>query len=83
MGRLPWRTEEIYKLLVARFQEAGKNPHGFGAENAVYLSAFIAHYIEDAHQPFHGVSTTTARSTNQRGIHSRFETELVLRNSRC
>jgi hypothetical protein len=79
-GRVPWRTEEIYKKLVERFQEAGKNPSGFGAESAAYLSAVIAHYIEDAHQPFHAVANYDGQATNQRGIHSRFENDLVLRN---
>jgi hypothetical protein len=49
-GRVPWRAEEIYKKLVERFQEAAKNPNGFGGENAAYLSAIISHYIEDALQ---------------------------------
>lgn len=80
VGRLPWRAEEIYKLLVARFQDVAKNPNGYGAENAAYLSAVLAHYIEDAHQPFHAVVSYDGQATNQRGIHSRFETELVLRN---
>jgi len=79
-GRLPWRVEEIYKLLVARFQEAGKNPAGYGSENAAYLSGVIAHYVEDAHQPFHGVVNYDGQATNQRGIHARFENDLVLRN---
>lgn len=80
IGRLPWRTEEIYRKIVERFREAAKNPGGFGAENAVYLSAVIAHYVEDAHQPFHAVVSYDGQATNQRGIHARFETELVLRN---
>ena len=79
-GRVPWRAEEIYKKLVERFQEAGKNPNGFGAENAAYLSAVISHYIEDAHQPFHSVTSYDGQETNQRGIHGRFENDLVLRN---
>lgn len=79
-GRLPWRVAEIYQLLVARFQEAAKNPAGYGVENAAYLSAVIAHYVEDAHQPFHGVVSYDGQATNQRGIHSRFESDLVLRN---
>jgi hypothetical protein len=54
--------------------EAGKNPNGFGAENA-YLSAVISHYIEDAHQPFHSVTSYDGQATNQRGIHARFETD--------
>lgn len=79
-GRLPWRAEEIYKLLVARFQDAAKNPNGYGAENALFLSAVLAHYVEDAHQPFHGVVNYDGQLTNQRGVHGRFETQLVLRN---
>ena len=82
MGRLPWRVEELYRLLVQRFQDAAKNPAGpgYALENAAYLSAVLAHYIEDAHQPFHGVVNYDGQATNQRGIHSRFETELPLRN---
>ena len=80
MGRLPWRAEEMYKLVVARFQDAVKNPQGYGLDNAVYASAVLAHYIEDAHQPFHSVLNYDGQLTNQRGIHSRFETELPLRN---
>ena len=80
MGRLPWRTEELYKLLVSRFQEAAKNPQGYGLENAVYASAVLAHYIQDAHQPFHSVANYDGQLTGQRGVHSRFETALPLRN---
>jgi hypothetical protein len=79
MGRLPWRTEEIYRMLVGRFQEAARNPLGYGAENAAYLSAVLAHYIEDAHVPFHAVVNYDGQATKQRGIHSRFESELPVR----
>lgn len=79
-GRLPWRTEEIFDKLVTTFVDAGKNPGGFSLENARYLSAVLAHYVEDAHQPFHGVANYDGQLTNQRGIHARFETELVLRH---
>ena len=77
-GRLPWRVEEIYKLLVARFQDVAKG-QAYAAENAAYLSAVLAHYVEDAHVPFHAVTAYDGQATNQRGIHARFETDLVLR----
>ncbi len=80
VGRVPWRTEEVYAKLVDRFRDAAKNPNGYGAENAAYLSAVIAHYIEDAHQPFHSVTSYDGQATNQRGIHARYENDLVLRN---
>mgnify|MGYP003336626588 CR=1 FL=1 len=79
-GRVPWRAEEIFDKLVTTFVDAGKNPGGYSLDNARYLSAVLAHYVEDAHQPFHGVANYDGQLTNQRGIHSRFETELVLRN---
>ena len=80
MGRLPWRVEEVYQLLVARFRDVAKGLPGYAAENVAYLSAVIAHYIEDAHVPFHAVVNYDGQATNQRGIHSRFETELVMRH---
>jgi hypothetical protein len=80
VGHLPWRAEEIYDLLVRRFQDLAKNPSGYTADNIRYLSAILAHYVEDAHVPFHAVENYDGQLTNQRGVHSRFETELVLRN---
>ena len=80
MGRLPWRADEVYRLLVARFREMAKGGPGYAADNARYLSAILAHYVEDAHVPFHAVLNYNGQLTNQHGIHSRFETELVLRN---
>jgi hypothetical protein len=78
-GRLPWRAEEIYGKLVAAFRDVGKPATPYAADNARYLLAVLSHYVEDAHQPFHAVSNHDGQLTNQRGIHSRFETELVLR----
>jgi hypothetical protein len=80
MGRLPWRAEEIYRLLVARFRDLAKPTPGHAADNARYLTAVLAHYIEDAHVPFHAVLNYDGQLTGQRGIHSRFETEAVMRN---
>jgi alkylated DNA nucleotide flippase Atl1 len=80
MGRLPWRTEEIYRLLVARFRDVGLGTPAYAADNARYLTAVLAHYIEDAHVPFHAVLNYDGQLTGQRGIHSRFESDLVMRN---
>ena len=79
-GRLPWRAAEIDALLVQAFTAMGTGTAPYAADNARYLSAVLAHYIEDAHQPFHAVLNHDGQLTNQRGIHSRFETDLVLRN---
>jgi hypothetical protein len=77
-GRLPWRAEDVDALLVKAFRSVGTS--SYGADNARYLVAVLSHYLEDAHQPFHAVMNYDGQLTNQRGIHARFETELVLRN---
>ena len=79
MGRLPWRTEDVYGRLVAAFRDVTRGQN-YAAENALFLSAVLAHYIEDAHVPFHAVTSYDGQATNQRGIHSRFESQLVMRN---
>lgn len=79
-GRLPWRAEEVYNRLVTNMRDIGKPNVPYAADNARYLVAVLAHYIEDAHVPFHGALNYDGQLTNQRGIHARFETELVLRN---
>ena len=81
-GRLPWRAEEVYNLLVASFRDVGKGTAPYAADNARYLLAVLAHYVEDAHQPFHAVLNFDGQLTNQRGVHARFETDLVLRNQK-
>jgi alkylated DNA nucleotide flippase Atl1 len=80
MGRLPWRADDLYRLLVKTFQDVAKGTPSYAADNAAYVAAVLSHYIEDAHQPFHGTVNYDGQSTNQRGIHSRFESELVLRH---
>ena len=51
----------------------------YAADNARYLSAVIAHYVEDSFQPFHAIANYDGQLTNQRGMHSRFEAELARR----
>jgi hypothetical protein len=75
MGRIPWRVEEIYGRLVEEFRRPDQGRTiSSGTVNA--LVAMIAHYIEDAHQPFHAVVNYDGQATNQRGIHGRFESDL-------
>jgi hypothetical protein len=79
-GRLPFRAEELFNRLVSEFRDLGKpSPPPYAADDVRYFSAVLSHYIQDAHQPFHATVNYDGRATNQLGIHSRFETELVLR----
>lgn len=78
-GRLPWRMVDVFDRLVAAFKEVGTGTRPYAADNARYLSAVIAHYVEDSFQPFHAIANYDGQLTNQRGIHSRFEGELARR----
>ena len=79
-GRLPWRAEEIFNKMVDQFSNMARGTPSYANDNVRYLAAVLAHYVEDAHVPFHGVESYDGQATNQRGIHARFETELVLKN---
>ncbi len=71
-GTLPWRTEEVYKKLVEAFTQKS----GYSYDNIKLLSAWIAHYVSDAHVPLHATLNHDGQLTGQRGIHSRFESEM-------
>lgn len=77
-GLLPWRAAEIRGRLVRAFEAHG-NGQRYGLGNAIYLSAVLAHYVADAHQPFHAVLNYDGQLTSQHGIHARFEDELPAR----
>jgi hypothetical protein len=74
-GTLPWRAEEIYTKLV----EAFTLKSSYSRENVKFFSSVIAHYIADAHVPFHACLNHDGQLTGQSGIHARFETELFER----
>jgi hypothetical protein len=71
-GTLPWRTEEIYKKLVEAFSQ--KAP--YARDNIRFFSSVIGHYVADAHVPLHSALNYDGQLTGQRGVHSRFESEL-------
>lgn len=74
-GTLPWRTEEYYRRLVDAFQLKSS----YSRDNIRYFSSIVAHYISDAHVPFHAALNYDGQLTQQTGIHSRFEAELFER----
>jgi hypothetical protein len=77
-GLLPWRVEEMYTKLVRAFSDAGqKRP--YARDNIAFLTAVMAHYVSDAHVPFHAVLNYDGQLTNQHGLHSRFESALFER----
>ena len=77
-GLLPWRITEMRGRLLRAF-EAHKSGQRYGLSNALYLTAVLAHYVADSHQPFHAVLNYDGQLTNQHGIHARFEDDLPTR----
>ena len=78
-GTLPWRVGEVYEQLVKSFTQHAKGTGQYALDNAQFHSAVLAHYVGDAHVPFHAATNYDGQLTNQHGIHSRFETELFQR----
>jgi hypothetical protein len=71
-GTLPWRTDEIYGKLVEAFTQKAS----YSRENIKFFSSIVAHYVADAHVPFHASLNYDGQLTGQWGVHSRFESEL-------
>jgi hypothetical protein len=78
-GTLPWRAGEIYGQLRRNFDLQKRGVAGYSLENIKFYSAILAHYVEDAHVPFHAVLNYDGQLTGQHGLHNRWESELVAR----
>lgn len=53
--------------------------HNF--QKAMLHAADLGHYVGDGHQPFHITRNYDGQFTNQNGVHSRYETQLINRDS--
>ena len=72
MGLLPWATFETYNNLVQAFMERNR-------DKVLIFAADLGHYIADGHQPFHTMLNYDGQLTDQKGIHGRYESEMVNR----
>jgi hypothetical protein len=77
-GLLPWRTMEEFGNLRRVFQGFTTN-QPFVVGNAVLFASTLAHYVQDAHEPLHVHNNYDGQLTGQRGLHERFELDLVER----
>lgn len=77
-GLVPWRVEEFHGSLRRAF-EAYERRGPFGRYDILFFAAWLAHYVSDAHVPFHAVLNYDGQLTNQHGIHARFESILFER----
>jgi hypothetical protein len=77
-GTVPWRVEEMYGNLRRAFESYGRRGP-FGRFDILFYSAWLTHYVSDAHVPFHAVWNYDGQYTAQHGIHARFEAYLFER----
>jgi hypothetical protein len=77
-GTLPWRVEEYFGDLRRAFEAYARRGRS-GQFDILFFAASLAHYISDAHVPFHAVANYDGQLSNQRGIHARFESTLFER----
>jgi Predicted esterase len=73
-GVNPWTVRKHYGLLVRALREKRW-------DDVMLQSAYLSHYVGDAHVPFHASSNYDGQLSQpaQKGIHSRFESRVVAR----
>ena len=76
LGTLPWRLQEMTGNLRRAFEGFGKGS-GLAPQQTVLFSGAASHYIQDATQPFHVSNNYDGQLSEQRGIHGRFEEQLL------
>jgi hypothetical protein len=77
-GTLPWRVEEFSGTLRRAFEGMARNGT-YSISDVVLFSALNAHYLQDATQPLHATINYDGARTGNRGIHARFERDLIER----
>jgi S1/P1 Nuclease len=68
-GILPWYIDEMMTKLTKAFQDKRK-------AEILFISADLGHYIADAHMPLHTSYNHDGQLSNQKGIHSFWESQL-------
>ncbi|MDI6046755.1 zinc dependent phospholipase C family protein [Flavobacterium yafengii] len=68
-GILPWYIQDMMIKLTKAFKDKRKN-------EILFIAADLGHYIADAHMPLHTSDNHDGQNTNQKGIHSLWESRL-------
>lgn len=68
-GIVPWYIQEIMTKLTKAMKDKRKT-------EILFLAADLAHYIGDANMPLHTSANHDGQLTNQKGIHSMFESRI-------
>ena len=68
-GILPWYIQDMMAKLTVAFKEKRRT-------EILFLAADLGHYIADAHMPLHTSDNHDGQKTDQKGIHSLWESRL-------
>ncbi|WP_166924200.1 zinc dependent phospholipase C family protein [Flavobacterium poyangense] len=68
-GILPWYIEDMMVKLTKAFKEKNR-------AEILFLAADLGHYVGDAHMPLHTSANHDGQLTDQKGIHSLWESRL-------
>lgn len=68
-GTLPWHIQDMMKKLTEAFKNKRKS-------EILFIAADLGHYIADAHMPLHTSDNHDGQLTDQKGIHSLWESRL-------
>jgi hypothetical protein len=77
-GLLPWRAAEEFGNLRRGFEGFARGSL-YTTSDVILFSGVTAHYMQDAHQPFHATDNFDGAQTRNNGIHARFERDLIER----
>lgn len=77
-GTLPWRAAEMTGNLRREF-DAHRRQAPYTVSNTILFAAVTSHYVQDAYQPLHATDEFDGQRTGQRGVHARFERDLIER----
>lgn len=69
-GVLPWALQNTYHALVEAFRS-------HNTEKTKVMMADLAHYVGDAHQPMHTTVNYNGQLSGQKGVHARYEINMV------
>jgi hypothetical protein len=68
-GTLPWHIQDMMGKLTQAFKEKRKS-------EILFIAGELGHYIADAHMPLHTSDNHDGQLTDQKGIHSLWESRL-------
>ncbi|RTZ03388.1 S1/P1 Nuclease [Flavobacterium sp. RSP49] len=68
-GILPWYIQDMMVKLTKAFKDKRKN-------EILFIAGDLGHYLADAHMPLHTSDNHDGQNTNQKGIHSLWESRL-------